>query len=62
MAITLVEGHEPTPYEAPEYYCWSFLEFYYVNMKGPNKHLTVKISTSPFIIRPENTKDWKSSF
>ena len=39
MAITLVKGHEPTPYEAPECYCWSFLEFYYVNMKGPNKQL-----------------------
>ena len=36
MAITLVKGHEPTPYEAPSFYCWSFLWIYYVNMKGQN--------------------------
>ena len=42
MGITLVKGHEPTLYEAPECYFWSFLEFYYVNMKGPNKQLNSK--------------------
>ena len=42
MAITLVKGHEPTRYETPECYCWSFLKFYYVIMKGPNKQLSSK--------------------
>ena len=32
----LATGKEPTLYEAPKY-CWSFLFFYCVNLKGPNK-------------------------
>ena len=32
----LATGQESTLYEAPKY-CWSFLYFYYVNLKGPNK-------------------------
>ena len=40
--ITLVKGHEPMLYEAPECYYWSFLEFYYVIMKGPIKQLNSK--------------------
>ena len=33
-ATTLVMGHEPMSYEALKF-CGSFLQFYYVNMKGP---------------------------
>ena len=37
----LATGQESTLYEAPKY-CWSFLYFYCVNLKGPNKMMKLQ--------------------
>ena len=38
----LAKGPEPGLYEAPEF-CWSFIQFYNVNLKDHNKFIQFKV-------------------
>ena len=44
MAITIVKGKSPQPYEAPVVIVGLFFTFTYVILKGPNKLSTLKNS------------------